>query len=125
MATRFETKDGQNLGMKFAGRRGRTLHISHQELKILFSLDEDTKIDGDSVGDWTAGELLDLWASSCINSHCTKGNCTSKKECHKADLEDMKRFGRTSMDDTLGHQKETRLFLGENGEIEERTFFTR
>lgn len=107
MATRAETQSGQSLGMRFAGRNGATMHLTNEELELLFSLDENEKLDGEAWG-LTAGEWLDMW-----------------KDTQKADLEDMKNWGMKSLNDSLGWKSEKHLGLDENGQLCQLTKFTR
>lgn len=107
MATRAETKSGKSLGMRFAGRNGATMHLTNQELELLFSMDENEKLDGEAWG-LTAGQWLDMW-----------------KETNKADLQDMKNWGMKSLDDSLGWKSETKLGLDKNGQLCKLTKFTR
>ena len=107
MATRGETKTGQSLGMRFAAQGGARMHLNTQELELLFSLDESEKLSGETSG-WTAGEWLDEW-----------------KESTKADMTDMKRWGRKGMEDSLTMESETRLFLDKDGQLCKGTMFKR
>ena len=101
MATRFETLDGKSLGMKFAGKDGAKLHLSKEELDLLFSLEDDAELLGGGAS-WTAGELKDLFF---------------EMKDSRADLDDMKRWGRKSLEDSLCMSSESRLFLDEDGQL--------
>ena len=64
MALRFETQEGRTLGMRFGGCRqhGLSFFLSEDEALLLFSLEREDKLAGESTG-WTAGELMDLLGS--------------------------------------------------------------
>ena len=69
--TRFETLDGQQLGARFCGDNNATFHLTQDELKTLFELDEATEVVSDNMWVGTVGDLLDQW---------TLGNKASQEE---------------------------------------------
>ena len=108
--TRFETLDGkQSLGARFGGDNGATFHITSHELTTLFQLDEDTQLKSDNAWFGTAGDLLDMWSAG-----------------HKATAEEMmRRFKHEDGDTTLHFKSETKTFLDQNGNLLDKTKFTR
>ena len=101
MALRFEDKKGRSLGMRFAAQGGARLHLCSEELDLLFSLDDDEKLGGESSG-WKAGELKDLFF---------------EMKDARADLSDMKRWGREDLEDSLCMSSESKLFLDKDGQL--------
>ena len=63
--TRFETLDGQQLGVTFFGGKehGKVKFITQSELETLWSLDESTEVLNDNNSTVSnVGELLDLFS---------------------------------------------------------------
>ena len=105
--TRFETLNNQSLGGRFLGDNGATFHLTNDELKLLFSLDEETEVVSDNMWFGTAGDLLDLWF---------KGN--------KASEEQMQRRFNKSLDDSLHFKSKKLTFVTDEG-LKTKVKFTR
>ncbi len=106
--TRFETLDGEQLGVRFAGDNGATFHLTQAELKSLFELDESTEVVSDNVWFGTVGDLLDMWS---------KGNKVSEEELQR-------RF-KKDLSESLHLQQSTHLLLDSEGELQEGQLFRR
>ena len=107
--TRFETLDGHQLGARFFGDKGATLHLTNEELDLLFFLKENTELKSDNMWFGTAGDLLDMW---------TNGNKSTEEEM-------MRRFKHEDRQTSLHFKTEQKLLLDENGKLFTGTKFTR
>ena len=112
MATRFESLDGKlSLGCRFAAKGGARLHLTNDERLDLFSMNDEDELGGDSAM-WTAGELKDLFFQMAKNGQL-------------ATMEDLQRWGKKSLEESLHFQSETRMFLDKDGNLGEHTLFKR
>jgi len=106
--TRFETLEGEQLGVRFLGDQGGTFHLTQTELKSLFELDESTEVVSDNSWFGTVGDLLDMWS---------KGNKVSEEELQR-------RFKKDSHE-SLHLKQSTHLFLDGEGSLKEGQKFLR
>ena len=104
--TRFETLDGQQLGARFAGDNGATMHLTSKEATALFTLDESTEVTSDNGWFGTVNDLIELW-----------------RDLESATSEQMMR--RFKSNDTLHWKQESKLFLDTDGQLCEGTIFKR
>jgi len=58
--TRFETTSGTQLGVTFFGDKGRTFHLTNEELKTLWNLNVNVEVVSDNLWRGTVKELLNL-----------------------------------------------------------------
>lgn len=107
--TRFETLDGQQLGARFAGDNGATMHLTSKEATALFTLDEATEIISDNMWFGTINDLIKLW-----------------KDLESATAEQMmRRFEHKDGNTSLHFKQESKLFLDKDGQLCEGQLFKR
>tara|TARA_R110000823_G_scaffold32983_7_gene92606 strand:+ start:1597 stop:1914 length:318 start_codon:yes stop_codon:yes gene_type:complete len=104
--TRFETLDGQQLGARFAGDNGATMHLTSKEATALFSLDKNEELISDNGWSGTADDLIEML-----------------RDLETATSEQMMR--RFKSDGTLHWKQESKLFLDTDGQLCEGTIFKR
>jgi hypothetical protein len=104
--TRFETNNGEQLGARFAGDNGATMHLTTKEATALFSLDGATEVTSDNGWSGTVNDLVEML-----------------RDLESATTEQMMR--RFKSDGTLHWKQESKLFLDGEGQLCRGTMFKR